>query len=118
MLDVPRELLPEVRSSSEIYGETAPGLFDARVRIGGIAGDMFLALAIDLGIDLSELERTLRALPLAGWRFEVTRQRRHEIEGTHLEVVIDGASERSHRPWSAIRSMLEQVPLPARPKAG
>jgi glycerol kinase len=41
---VPRELLPEVRSSSEIYGETAPGLFDARVRIGGIAGDQQAAL--------------------------------------------------------------------------
>jgi glycerol kinase len=44
LLEVPRELLPEVRSSSEIYGETAPGLFDARVRIGGIAGDQQAAL--------------------------------------------------------------------------
>ena len=44
VLEVPRELLPEVRSSSEIYGETAPGLFDARVRIGGIAGDQQAAL--------------------------------------------------------------------------
>src|SRR5436189_283660 len=26
LLDVPRELLPEVRSSSEIYGRTAPGV--------------------------------------------------------------------------------------------
>ena len=25
LLDVPRELLPEVRSSSEVYGETAAG---------------------------------------------------------------------------------------------
>jgi glycerol kinase len=44
LLEVPRELLPEVRSSSEIYGETAPGLFDTRVRIGGIAGDQQAAL--------------------------------------------------------------------------
>ena len=29
LLDVPRELLPEVRSSSEVYGETAPDLFGA-----------------------------------------------------------------------------------------
>jgi glycerol kinase len=43
-LELPRELLPEVRSSSEIYGETAPGIFDARVRIGGIAGDQQAAL--------------------------------------------------------------------------
>ena len=38
-LDVPESLLPEVRSSSDIYGETAPGLFGARIPIAGIAGD-------------------------------------------------------------------------------
>jgi glycerol kinase len=43
-LDVPRELLPEVRSSSEIYGETAAGIFDAPIRISGIAGDQQAAL--------------------------------------------------------------------------
>ncbi len=44
LLDVPRELLPEVRSSSEVYGETAPGLFGAPVPIAGIAGDQQAAL--------------------------------------------------------------------------
>jgi glycerol kinase len=44
VLDVPREVLPQVRSSSEVYGETVPGLFDAPVRIGGIAGDQQAAL--------------------------------------------------------------------------
>ena len=44
LLDVPREVLPEVRSSSEVYGETAPGIFDARVPVGGIAGDQQAAL--------------------------------------------------------------------------
>jgi glycerol kinase len=39
ILDVPKSLLPQVRSSSEIYGETAPGLFGARIPIAGIAGD-------------------------------------------------------------------------------
>jgi len=38
-INVPRSLLPQVRSSSEIYGETAPGLFGARIPIAGIAGD-------------------------------------------------------------------------------
>jgi len=41
---VPREVLPEVRSSSEIYGETARGIFDAPIQIGGIAGDQQAAL--------------------------------------------------------------------------
>jgi glycerol kinase len=44
VLGVPRELLPEVRSSSEVYGETASGLFDAPLALGGIAGDQQAAL--------------------------------------------------------------------------
>src|SRR4029078_6583301 len=44
LLDIPRELLPEVRSSSEIYGETATDVFESTIRIGGIAGDQQAAL--------------------------------------------------------------------------
>ncbi len=44
VLDVPRELLPEVRSSSEVYGETAPDLLGVPVPIAGIAGDQQAAL--------------------------------------------------------------------------
>ncbi|MDB6175669.1 MAG: putative Glycerol kinase [Chthoniobacteraceae bacterium] len=44
ILEVPRSLLPEVRSSSEVYGETAPGIFDSPIRIAGIAGDQQAAL--------------------------------------------------------------------------
>ncbi|MBB6098381.1 glycerol kinase [Deinobacterium chartae] len=39
LLNVPRSILPEVRSSSEVYGETVGGLFGAQVPIAGIAGD-------------------------------------------------------------------------------
>jgi glycerol kinase len=38
-LGVPRRMLPEVRSSSEIYGETSPELFGGAIRIAGAAGD-------------------------------------------------------------------------------
>ncbi len=44
LLGVPRAVLPEVRSSSEVYAETAPGLFDAPIKIAGIAGDQQAAL--------------------------------------------------------------------------
>jgi glycerol kinase len=44
LLDVPPELLPEVRSSSEVYGETAPDIFGGPVPIAGIAGDQQAAL--------------------------------------------------------------------------
>ncbi|MEL6612505.1 MAG: glycerol kinase GlpK, partial [Bacteroidota bacterium] len=39
LLGIPRALLPEVRSSSEVYGSTADGLFSAAIPIAGIAGD-------------------------------------------------------------------------------
>ncbi len=44
LLNVPREVLPEVRSSSEVFGETAAGVFDGPIRISGIAGDQQAAL--------------------------------------------------------------------------
>ncbi len=44
LFDVPRSMLPEVRSSSEIYGHTATPLFSAAVPIAGIAGDQQAAL--------------------------------------------------------------------------
>jgi len=45
ILDVPRAILPEVRSSSEVYGVTAGGLlFDHGIPIAGAAGDQQAAL--------------------------------------------------------------------------
>ena len=43
LLDIPRSVLPEVRSSSEVYGQTAAGLLGSRVPIAGIAGDQMAA---------------------------------------------------------------------------
>lgn len=44
LLGVPRSMLPEVRSSSEVYGETSGELFATRTPIAGIAGDQQAAL--------------------------------------------------------------------------
>src|SRR5215469_5032781 len=44
LLRVPRELLPEVRDSSEVYGTTEPALFGRDLPIAGIAGDQQAAL--------------------------------------------------------------------------
>ncbi len=44
LLEIPREVLPAVRSSSEVYGETARDVFDAPIAIAGIAGDQQAAL--------------------------------------------------------------------------
>jgi glycerol kinase len=39
LMEVPPSLLPEVRSSSEVYGETDASLFGTPIPIAGIAGD-------------------------------------------------------------------------------
>ena len=45
MLNIPRAMLPEVRSSSEVYAHTAPAqFFGASVPIAGVAGDQQAAL--------------------------------------------------------------------------
>ncbi|MDZ4699867.1 MAG: glycerol kinase GlpK [Rhodothermales bacterium] len=44
LLNVPRVMLPEVRSSSEVYGETVPDLLGGVIPIAGVAGDQQAAL--------------------------------------------------------------------------
>ena len=44
LLGVPRVMLPEIVSSSEIYGQTEAALLGAPVSIGGLAGDQQAAL--------------------------------------------------------------------------
>ena len=44
LLRIPRSMLPEVRSSSEVYGETNREHFGAPIKIAGIAGDQQAAL--------------------------------------------------------------------------
>lgn len=44
ILNVPRSVLPEVKSSSEVYGETNIDAFSTPIPIAGIAGDQHAAL--------------------------------------------------------------------------
>ncbi len=44
LLDIPAGVLPEVRSSSEVYGHTASECFGTPITIGGVAGDQQAAL--------------------------------------------------------------------------
>ncbi|MGD1866317.1 MAG: glycerol kinase GlpK [Phormidesmis sp.] len=39
LLNIPRSLLPQIRSSSEVYSKTSEGLLGAQIPIAGIAGD-------------------------------------------------------------------------------
>ena len=44
LLDIPESILPRVRSSSEVYGQTGKTLLAPRIPIAGIAGDQQAAL--------------------------------------------------------------------------
>lgn len=44
IFDIPESMLPEVKQSSEIYGETTTTIFASKVPIAGIAGDQQAAL--------------------------------------------------------------------------
>ncbi|MBI1224129.1 MAG: glycerol kinase GlpK [Bacteroidetes bacterium] len=43
-MDIPNSILPEVRSSSEVYGHSQPALFGGSIPISGVAGDQQAAL--------------------------------------------------------------------------
>lgn len=84
--------------------------------VGGIAGDMFLAAAIDLGVPLDALEAPLKSLGIEGWHFEITRATRHGVVGTHLDVVVDTETRHSHTSWPAIDALIRGSRLPERAK--
>jgi len=44
LFDIPRAMLPEIKQSSEIYGETCTTLFSTKIPISGVAGDQQAAL--------------------------------------------------------------------------
>lgn len=84
--------------------------------IGGIAGDMFLAAALDLGVPAAELERALRTLGLPGWRLAVSRKVDSGIQGTHLDVVVEG-EEPHARHLSEILALIDASGLSPRARA-
>jgi uncharacterized protein (TIGR00299 family) protein len=84
--------------------------------IGGIAGDMFLAAALDLGVDRGALEGALRTLRLPGWRLEVTRASDGGIAGTHVDVVVEG-EQPHHRGLREILALVDASGLSPRARA-
>lgn len=83
---------------------------------GGIAGDMFLAAALDAGVPRAELEAQLHSLAVPGWRLVVTRQERHAIAGTHVHVELDAPEDHPHRGYQDIAALIRASGLPERAK--
>jgi len=84
--------------------------------IGGLAGDMFLAAALDVGVDQAALEAALGTLGVPGWRLEVTRRSVSGIAATHVDVRVDGPQPASRR-LSEIVAIVEGSGLSPRARA-
>ncbi|HEY6099354.1 MAG TPA: nickel pincer cofactor biosynthesis protein LarC [Anaeromyxobacter sp.] len=85
--------------------------------IGGIAGDMFLAAAIDAGVDAARLEAALRTLGVPGWRLVLSRRTSGAVAGTHLEVRVDGPQPHD-RALAEILALVDGSGLSPRARAG
>jgi hypothetical protein len=81
--------------------------------IGGVAGDMFLAAALDAGVPRGDLEAALATLGVPGWRLEVTRRSVSGLAATHVDVVVEGPQPPSRR-LSEIIGIVERSGLSAR----
>jgi glycerol kinase len=58
LFDIPKSILPEVKQSSELYGETTTTIFASKIPIAGIAGDQHAALFGQMCIDKGMVKNT------------------------------------------------------------
>jgi pyridinium-3,5-bisthiocarboxylic acid mononucleotide nickel chelatase len=64
--------------------------------ISGIAGDMFIAALLDLGVDARKLERELKKLKLDGYHLHISRQQKSSIAGIKFDVHLAHNHDHSH----------------------
>lgn len=58
IFDIPVEMLPEVKSSSEVYGNTERSVFGVAIPVAGIAGDQHAALFGQMCVDEGMVKNT------------------------------------------------------------
>src|ERR1035441_9241449 len=62
----------------------------------GIAGDMFIAALLDLGVDAAKLERELKKLKLEGYHLHISRQQKSAIAGVKFDVHLAHEHDHDH----------------------
>lgn len=58
LFGIPQEILPEVKSSSEIYGYASPELFGTEIPISGVAGDQQAATFGQMCVEVGSVKNT------------------------------------------------------------
>ncbi len=77
----------------------------------GISGDMILGALVDLGVDIKDIRKALKAINLKGYKLQAKKVLRNGLTATQVSVVIDRPSH-LHRKYSTIRKLIEQSTLP------
>lgn len=62
----------------------------------GIAGDMFIAAMLDLGVEARKFEAELGKLGLAGYHLHITRGEKSAISGVKFDVHVEHHHEHGH----------------------
>ena len=62
----------------------------------GIAGDMFIAALLDLGVDATKLERELKKLKLDGYHLHIARGQKSAIAGVKFDVHLAHEHDHAH----------------------
>ncbi|MFQ5559226.1 MAG: nickel pincer cofactor biosynthesis protein LarC [Nitrospinota bacterium] len=84
----------------------------------GISGDMTLGALVDAGVQIEDLEKFLRMLPVQGYELRVSDVKRCGISVKKIDVVIDESVKRAHSGLTYIRKMIEGSTLPKEIKKG
>ena len=62
----------------------------------GLAGDMFIAALLDLGVDAAKLERELKKLKLDGYHLHISRGQKSAIAGIKFDVHLAHDHDHAH----------------------
>lgn len=77
----------------------------------GISGDMTLGALIDAGVSPHKLRKGLKALPISGYRLNVSKVHRGGIHATKVDIVIS-KGRATPLSWPQIRRLLSTSRLP------
>ncbi|MDP7079740.1 MAG: LarC family nickel insertion protein [Candidatus Undinarchaeales archaeon] len=82
----------------------------------GASGNMLLGALTDAGLDLVGWNEGMATLGVGGWGITVERRDSHGVEGTFLDVVVEG-HDRPHRDLTDIEDIITASDLPVKVKA-
>ena len=66
--------------------------------IGGASGNMLFGAFVDAGVDLDEIVKRLKTIPVDGWSIVSERTQRRGVDATYIDVVVPGEDDHHDDP--------------------